>query len=394
MNYNFKTVPDRRNTGSGKWEAMEKALGEALPEGVIPLSVADMELSTPPEIVAGLKETLDKMVLGYSMPTTSYRRAVCDWMARRHDWEIAPDWIVPYSGVVPALYTAVKAFTAPGDSVIIMTPVYYPFYSAVKNNGRSIVENPLINTGERYEIDFADLEKKAMESNNKLLILCSPHNPVGRVWTQEELLKVGEICLKYDVMVVSDEIHFDLILPGHKHTVLTSLKPEFADRWIVCTAPSKTFNLAGLQCSNIIIKDEKLREAYLKEAAQTGFFSVNLLGMCACEIAYRRCDGWLDELLILLDQNRKLIEAFMAEHLPEIYIYPLEGTYLQWWDCRKWNLDQAALEKFMQEKALLFLDEGYIFGKAGAGFERINIACPTETLKKALQRLKLARENL
>lgn len=384
--YDFVTHVDRRNAGSSKWQGMF-SLKKDIPANIIPFSVADMELKNPPEILEGLKEFLTDAILGYSVATESYRTAVCDWMKTRHNWNIAPEWIVECDGVIPALYAAVNAFTDPGDGVILLTPVYYPFYSAVEQTGRKVAGCDLINTGGAYSIDYDSLSTLAKDSKNKLMIFCSPHNPVGKVWKKEDLETVGNICLENDVQLLSDEIHFDLILPGHRHTVLATVSEELQDRVVICTAPSKTFNLAGLHASNIIIKNSSIRRRFCAALAKTGFFSLNILGYKACEIAYQQCEHWLDELLLLLDGNRALVEEYMKKNIPLIKPYSLEGTYLQWWDCRALGMDHKQLESFMINDALLFLDEGYIFGKAGEGFERINLACPREKLFEALERL-------
>ena len=276
-----------------------------------------------------------------------------------------------------------------GEGVILNTPVYYPMYGAVKNQNRKLADNALINTGKRYEIDFDDLEHKAADPNTKLLILCSPHNPCGRVWTREELIKIGEICLKNDVIVLSDEIHCDLIMPGHKHTVFASISEDFANNCVVCTAPSKTFNIAGLQTSNIFIPNFKLREKFLKELMLSNPHpKCNILGYRASEAAYKHCGEWLDEALKVIDTNRNLITEFMAREFPAIKITGLEGTYLLWLDLRGLGLSYKELEKQNHEQARLFFDEGYVFGSQGEGFERWNIACPTRYIKEALERFK------
>lgn len=389
MKYDFETLINRANTGSSKWEQM-KVWNPKVSENVIPFSVADMELKNPPQIIEGLKSYLDSTILGYACPTNSYLEAVGGWMKRRHDWNIQTDWILTSPGVVKAFFNAIRALTQPGDGVIIMTPVYYPFYAAIKRNNRSLVKNPLINTGSSYLIDFEDLEKKAQDPQNKILLFCSPHNPVGRVWTQEELAKVGEICLRNNVLIISDEIHFDLIMPGHQHTVFASLGEELANITITCTAPSKTFNLAGMQTSNIIIPNQKLRNAYVKEVEAEGSFSLNILGYKACEIAYTECDEWLDELIQLVYHNHLELKTYLEANLPQIKVYELEGTYLQWMNFRELGLDRHALEELMHSKAELFFDEGYVFGDEGNGFERMNIACPTNFMMQALERLKTA----
>lgn len=384
--YDFETIVNRANTGSAKWEQM-KEWNPNVSEGIIPFSVADMELKNPPEIIEGLKKYLDSNILGYTQPTESYINAVCDWMEKRHEWKIKPEWIVGAAGVVGAFYSAIRALSNPGDGIIIMSPVYYPFYSAIESNNRKVVNNALINTGSTYVIDYEDLEKKAQNPNNKILLFCSPHNPTAKVWSKEELEKVGEICLKNNVLIISDEIHFDLIMPGHKHTVFASISEELANNIIVCTAPSKTFNLAGMQTSNIIITNKTIRDAYLKEVESQGFFELNILGYKACEIAYTKCEKWLDELIKLIYHNHLELKKYIEQNIPVIKVYDLEGTYLQWMDFSGLGLNKDELEKLMHESDLFF-DEGYIFGEEGNGYERMNLACPTKTVMQALERLK------
>jgi cystathionine beta-lyase len=391
--YDFETVIDRTDMGSSKWEEMLEANPD-VSKGIVPFSVADMELKNPPEVIEGLKEYIVSIVLGYTMPTKSYLNAVCGWMKKRHSWDIKPDWIVGSAGVVGAFFTAIRALTDPGDGVIIMSPVYYPFYFAIEKNNRTVVKNPLINTGSTYEIDYKDLEKKAQNPKNKVLLFCSPHNPVGRVWKKEELEKVGEICLRNNVLIISDEIHFDLIMPGHNHTVFASISNELANNMVVCTAPSKTFNLAGMQTSNIIIPNKKIREAYTKITESNGSGELNILGYKACEIAYTKCEGWLDELIKLIYHNHLELKKYIEENIPKIKVYDLEGTYLQWMDFRALGLNKKELEAFNQKKAQLFFDEGYMFGDEGTGFERMNLACPTKVLMEALKRLKKSVDEL
>lgn len=391
--YDFNTVIDRTNTGSAKWEAMKKS-NPNVSQGVIPFSVADMELKNPPEVINGLKEYIDSAVLGYTLPTENYLNAVCGWMKRRHNWNIKPEWIIGSAGVVEAFFSAIKALSSPNDGVIIMSPVYYPFYNAIEANGRAVVKNPLIKNGSTYVIDYDDLEKKAQNPKNKILLFCSPHNPVGRVWSKEELEKVGEICLRNNVLIISDEIHFDLIMPGHKHTVFATISEELANNMVVCTAPSKTFNIAGMQVSNIIIPNKRIRDAYMKEIESNGFFTLNILGYKACEIAYTKCEGWLDELIKLINHNHLELKKYIEENIPVIKVFDLEGTYLQWMDFSGLGLNKEELETFTQKEAQLFFDEGYMFGEEGIGFERMNLACPTKVLIEALKRLKKSVDKL
>ena len=385
MNYDFTTLRPRIAVGSSKWGAMQK-LRQGLPPEVIPLSVADMEFVNPPEIAEHLSHYLETMILGYTQPTDSYYAALSDWMARRHNWKIDREWVVPSPGVVPALCHMVQAYTEPGDKVIVFPPVYYPFYSAIRENGRQVLECPLLEKDGHYEMDFDRFAQVAEEG--KVLLFSSPHNPVGRVWSREELEKLSAICLEKGVLVLSDEIHFDLILGERPHTVFAALSETAAQNCVICTAPSKTFNLAGLQTANIIIPNKELREKLLAVRNRLGIHGCNMLGYQACETAYRECESWLEQLLAVLRENRALVETYARAFLPGVKPVELEGTYLQWLDCRALGMDAKALEKFMQEEALWFTDEGYIFGTGGEGFERINLACPTWVLRKALDRLR------
>ncbi len=363
-----------------------------VPEGIVPLSVADMELMNPPEITEGLKQFLDHRILGYTDAGEDYYTETVNWMQRRHHWTIEKDWLVLLPGVVTAINVAVRAFVKPGEKIAILTPVYYPFKKTIEACDCTTVSSSLINQEGVYSINFDDLEAKLADPEVKMLIFCSPHNPIGRVWTKAELTRVGELCLKYDVLIVSDEIHFDLILPGHEHTVFASLSPELSDRMIVCTSVSKTFNLAGMQCSNIVIPNAELRAAYKTTMSSYINGHLNIMAYEAATLAYRHCEGWLDELLDLLETNRKTAVEFFASHFPKAIVSPLEGTYLLWVDLRAYFADQNEQEEFMTKKALLFLDEGYLFGEEGSGFERINLACPTSLLEESLARMAQAYE--
>lgn len=387
MKYNFETIGKRYHTGSGKWdELLEHGVEEE--EDIIPFSVADMEFETAPEIVAALKEELERYVLGYANPTPEYLDTVCRWMKERHGWDARPEWILPEHGIVEAFFHAVQVFTREGEGVMLLTPVYYPMYQAVRNNRRVLVDCPLICRDGRYEIDFEDFERKAADKNTKLFILCSPHNPVGRVWRREELERISEICLKHRVLVLSDEIHFDLVMPGYRHTVFASLSEEAANNCVVCTAPSKTFNLAGLQTSNIFVPNPQLRGQYLDHLLRSSTNpKCNILGYRACQAAYSHCGPWLDQAIQVIDANRKLIVDFLAQTLPQIKVTQLEGTYLLWLDCRGLGPDSRELERINRQEARLFFDEGYIFGPQGAGFERWNLACPTRYIREALERM-------
>lgn len=389
MKYDFETLISRKGVGSSKWDGMYK-INPNLSTNIVPFSVADMEFKNAPQIAEGIYEYLKNNIMGYTNATDSYYDAVISWWKRRHDWEIKKEWIVEYPGIVPALYHFVKLFTKENEGVILMTPVYYPFYNAVRKGGRKIVESQLKLNGNRYEIDFEDFETKAKDPANTLFIMSNPHNPVGRVWTEEELRKIEKICRENGVMVVSDEIHADLVLKGYKHTTFGKISKNS----IICTAPSKTFNTAGLMTSNVIIENPQLKEKVYNYREEQAVFFCNMAGYKACEIAYNQCEDWLEELLTVLENNKKLINEYISEKLPQIKIIELEGTYLQWLDFRNLGMKGEELEKFMTEKAMLFLDEGYIFGECGDGFERINLACPTWVLKEALDRLYVAVQKL
>ncbi len=382
MAYDFTTLPDRWDAGAFKYEDMKKKKPDVSRDAV-PLSVADMEFLDPPEVMEGLKRYLDHNVLGYTGPTEGYFSAVQNWMERRHGFRPEKDWFITSPGIVPALYELVKALTGPGEGVLMLSPVYHPFRFAAQEQGREAVFCPLIERERTYDIDFDLFEKLCAQPQVKLFLLCSPNNPVGRIWTREELVRLGNICLEHDVVMVADEIHGDLILPGYTFTSVGTLPEQYLNNAILCTAPSKTFNLAGMQCSNLFVADEALREKMKKEGH---YPTLTALGYESCRLAYDRAEPWLEALRVVLDDNKKLAEAYLAEHIPVIRPFELMGTYLMWLDCRGLGLDKDALEKAMIAGELFF-DEGYIFGEEGSGFERLNLACPAWVLQKALDKL-------
>lgn len=386
MKYDFTSVPDRSGCGSSKWNSAQNASVEN-----VPLSVADMEFHTAPPIVDAIKKLAETTVLGYTQATDSYYEAVCSWMKRRHDFDVNKQWIVNTPGVVDALAVLVDAATQPGDGVIILTPVYYPFDMAVIAKGRKIIYSTLINRNGHYEIDYADLTKKAKMPKTKALLFCNPHNPVGRVWTREELTRVADICCDNGVFIIDDEIHHDLIMPGYTHTVMANVSERVRDNIAVCTAPSKTFNIAGLQGSNIIIPNKMIRTKAVACSLLNMQMSLNIVAYTACIAAYNECEEWLESLITVIDANAKYVEEFMAAHFPEIKISPLEGTYLQWLDMRGLGMTHTELKK-MLEDANLYFDNGEVFGESGRGFQRINLACARQTLEKAMQRFKTAVE--
>lgn len=392
MKHDFETLVSRKNCGSGKWEMMLKDKPD-IPEGIAPLSVADMELKNPPEIVEGLKKYLDTHILGYTSPTKAYYDAVAGWMKRRHNWEIEPEWVVVTGGVVMALFVAVLAFTEEGDGVITMPPVYGPFGMSVKQNGRVNVECPLINTNEHYTVDFERFESLCAKPENKMFILCSPHNPGGRVWTKEELCKMGEICAKHNVMVISDEIHSDLIMPGHTHTVFPNACENGLPPYIVCTAPSKTFNLATLQTSNIIIPDEEMRKKFNAVINTIHASSSSALGYEACRIGYTECDAWLAECIDLVYRNFKFCAKFIDENCPEFTYSELEGTYLMWVNGNALGLDDDQLHELLH-KHNIYVNDGRFFSTGGSGYIRINLAGPSAMIEAAMHRLKDAYDEV
>lgn len=386
MTYDFETLVDRTGTGAAKWEAM-RAANPQVPEGIAPFSVADIDLKLAPEIVDGLRAHLDDVVLGYTVATDEYWDAVTGWFRDRHGWDVDREHIALAPGVVPAFNTAVRAVTAPGDGVIVQTPAYYPFFGAIENNDRTVVRNPLVLRDGRWRIDLDDLAEKAADPRTTALLFCSPHNPTGRVWERDELEAVWRIARDNGLTVISDEIHFDLLMPGISHTVFSTLNADAAARTIVCTAPSKTFNLAGMATSNIVIADAGLRERYLAEQARTGFFTLNALGFQACRLAYTKAGGWLDGLIDLVHGNHELVRSFLADRMPEVTVFDLEGTYLQWLDFRPLGLTAAELQRIHEQEALVFFDEGAMFGPEGEGFERMNLAAPRHAIQAALERL-------
>lgn len=387
--YDFENIIFRNNSGSHKWDEMLTVPG--VEADVIPFSVADMELKNAPEIIEGLKAYLDKSVLGYVKPNDAFRQVVADFIERRHGWTVKKEWIKDSHGVVTAFFAAVTAFTDPGDGVILMTPVYYPMYMAASLNNRQEVHNRLVYMGDHYEIDFEDLEAKAKDPKNKVLILCSPHNPTGRVWSVDELTRIGYICIDNDVLIVADEIHNDLIMPGYHHTMFGSISEEFAQHSITLTSPSKTFNLAGMQVANLIVPNDEIREKYWHEFVKAeGSPKCNILGYEACRIAYTQCDEWLDQVIQLIDHNRNVVTDFLAKEFPQVRVVRMEGTYLLWMDFRGLAIECHELARILREEAHLFFDDGYIFGDEGAGFERWNLACPTKFIVAALERLKKA----
>ena len=391
VDYNFDEVIDRRNTDCLKYDF---AVQRGRPKDVLPFWVADMDFSIAQEIEDALVKRCQHGIFGYSEATDGYFAALQNWYLKHFNWQVQRPWLIKTPGVVFALAMAVKAFTEPGDGVLVQQPVYYPFTEVIRDNDREVVNAPLALVNGHYEIDFADLEQKLADPKVKLMFLCSPHNPVGRVWTKEELLKVGDLCLKYNVITVSDEIHSDFVWDDNVHTPFATLGEEYQQNCIVCTAPSKTFNLAGLQVSNIFIPNQKLRRAFRKQIDAAGYSQLNTLGLVACQAAYTYGEEWLTQVKAYIRSNITFVDDYLKQNLPQIKMLPIEGTYLVWLDCSALGMTADEREQWLWHEAKLWLDGGGIFGKEGEAFERINVACPRATLLQGLEQLKAAVEGL
>ncbi|MDR3239662.1 MAG: pyridoxal phosphate-dependent aminotransferase [Clostridiales bacterium] len=380
--FDFDRVIDRRNTWSIKYD-ME---GRGKPENVLPLWVADMDFPAPDCVLEALEKQVKHGIFGYSDTDAAYFETLYDWFEKRFGWKTEFDWLVKTPGVVNAIFTAVRALTEKNDSILIQQPVYYPFMTAAQKTGRRLIVSELVNGAGFYGIDFDDFENQILQNKVKLFILCNPHNPVGRVWTRAELTRMGEICVKHGVLVISDEIHQDIVYSGHRHLPFAGLCPEFQKITVTCTAPSKTFNLAGLHISNIFIADSGLRDRFTEEFARTGLSQLSVMGIAACQAAYRGGEAWLRELLVYLEGNMMLIEQAM-DSVPTIAFRRPEGTYLAWLDLRAFNMNPRKLDQFITREAGLWLSGGAAFGPSGEGFMRLNAACPRSLLREALRRL-------
>lgn len=387
MIFNFDEIIDRRSTNSIKYDFAEE-MGK--PTDVLPMWVADMDFKSPPEVTEALIKVAQHGIFGYSLSKKDYFDAVHYWFNTRFGWDVKKEWLIETPGVVFAISTAIRAFTDEADAVMIQQPVYHPFSEKIRVNNRKLVNNPLVYENGEYKMDIKDFESKIKEHRVKLFILCSPHNPVGRVWTKEELTEIGDICMKHGVIVISDEIHADFIYEGYKHTIFSEVKQEYLDNTIICTAPSKTFNLAGLQVSNIFIPNKKLREKYKTEMKKAGYGSLNTLGIVACQAAYRYGAQWLDELMTYLTGNLNFVREFLKERLPQVKLVEPQGSYLIWLDFSGLNLNAEELENLILNRAKLWLNSGTIFGPEGEGFQRMNIACPRSVVEEAFLRLEQA----
>lgn len=378
MKYDFDKTIDRRATNSYKWDSA--------PEGVLPMWVADMDFRTAPAIIDALQKRVAHGIFGYTRVPDAYYDAVTSWFSRRHGWDIDREWIIYTSGVVPAVSAVIKALTVPGDKVIVQTPVYNCFFSSVRNNGCEIVSNPLRRTADTYEMDFDALERCAADPRAKVMLLCNPHNPAGRVWTPDELTRLGNICLRNGVTVVADEIHCELVYQGFKYTPFASLSDAFLHRSVTCVSPSKAFNIAGLQIANIVAFDNDLRSRIDKAININEVCDVNPFGVAATIAAYNEGEEWLNQLVDYLHGNYEAMAEFCRRELPEFPITRLEGTYLVWMDCSSLGMPSDALEHALLDDARLWLNAGTMYGAEGEGYMRWNIACPRSVMLDGLNR--------
>ena len=384
-NLNFDEIINRRGTDCLKYDF---AVRRGMPEDVLSLWVADMDFKTTSYVEDAVIERTKHGIFGYSESGEEYFKAVAGWMRRHHNWEIRPEWLIKTPGVVFALAMAVKAFTAKGDSVLIQQPVYYPFSEVIRDNGRVVISNDLyLGEDNRYHIDLADFEKKIVKYHVKLFLLCSPHNPTGRVFTKEELTAMGDLCVKHGVKVVSDEIHNDFVFQG-EHTVFASVKKEYEEISVICTSPSKTFNLASMLISNIFVPNRELRQQFRHEVDAAGISQLSVLGLVAAKEAYAQGDDWYEQMMSYVGENIRYVKEYVKENLPGVTVIDGEGTYLMWLDFRGTGLDPEELDRRIIYEAKLWLDSGKIFGHTGAGFQRINVAAPRAVLTECLERIR------
>lgn len=379
MKYDFDKQILRRGTDSYKWDSAEN-------EDVLPMWVADMDFHTAPAIVEALRRRVEHGIFGYTRVPDGYYKAVTDWFARRHLWRIDREWMIYTSGVVPAISAVIKALTVPEDKVLVQTPVYNCFFSSIRNNGCETVSSPLLFARHTFTVDYEDLERKAADPKVKVMLLCNPHNPAGRVWRREELARIGEICIRHGVTVLSDEIHCELVFPEYRYTPFASISEEFLQHSVTCISPSKAFNIAGLQIANIVCADAGRRAKIDRAINDNEVCDVNPFGVIATQAAYNEGEEWLNQLVEYLHANYSCMQEFCREHLPEFPLAKLEGTYLVWMDCRRLGISSETLEQQLVHHTGLWLNAGTMYGAEGEGFMRWNIACPRATLMKGLER--------
>lgn len=381
MKFDFDEIIPRRGTNSYKWDTARE-------DDILPMWVADMDFRTAPAVLEALRKRVEHGIFGYTKVPTTYYEAVVNWFARRHGWQMKNEWIIYTSGVVPALSAIIRALTVPGDRILVQTPVYNCFFSSIRNNGCEVVTNPLIYADATYRIDFEDLESKAADPKVKLLLLCNPHNPAGRVWTRQELVRIGDICFRNNVVVVADEIHCELVFSGHTYTPFASISEESLLHSVTCLSPSKAFNLAGLQIANIISANEEMRMKIDKAININEVCDVNPFGVEALIAAYNEGEEWLEELTHYLWENYNCLRTYFNEHLSQFPVVMLEGTYLVWVDCSALGQSSGEIVQMLLEEERLWVNEGSMYGKEGERFIRINIACPRKMLIDGLKRLK------
>lgn len=381
MKYNFDEIIERKNTMSCKWDLRRD-------DAILPMWVADMDFKTAPPIMEAITKRAQHGIYGYSIFTDEVYDAIIGWFDRRHQWHMDRDWISFSPGIVFALHAFAKIFAGPGDKILMHSPVYYPFFGAAKRNGIEFVNSNLINSNGRYEIDFEDFEKKAKDPLVKMFYLSSPQNPGGRVWTREELVRMGEICTENGVIIVADEIHCDLILGGTEYTSFGTLPEKITNNSIICVSPSKTFNIAGLQISCIVIQNKELKARYDSYMKSIGYYEPNVFGLEGIAAAYRDSEEWLDRLIEYLNGNLKFLTEYMAENMPKVKVMIPDATYLVWLDFKELGAEPVYLHRLLKDEGKIWLDEGYLFGETGNGFERINIACPRKVLREGLERIK------
>lgn len=382
----FNRVIDRKGTGCYKWDYLTQFFGD---DTILPMTVADMDFAVPEPIVQALQDRLAHPVFGYTGQQPSYWEAIAQWMKERHGWPIPTDWLIDIPGVIPAMHFCIQAFTQPDDKVLVQTPVYDPFFQAIQRNGRSLAISQLVYQNGRYLMDWEDLERQ-FRGGVKMMILCSPHNPVGRVWAREELTRLITLAEQYGVWLISDEIHHDIVFPGHNHHILGKVADGY-DRIVTLTSPAKTFNIQGLQCAAVILPDEAHRKAFKAQKFKAGLYLSNTLSMIAYEAAYRHGGPWVDALVEYLDGNRQYLREAFAESDAIDLIYP-DGTYVAWLDCRPMQLDSLALKDYFVQEAKVGLNKGVVYGEDGDGFMRINFALPRPQLKEAVEQIRIAAE--
>lgn len=383
MAYNFDQIIDRYNTHSIKWDYTEKIFGY---KDILPMWVADMDFKVPDEVTQALKSRVDHGIFGYTMESKEYFEGLINWWKKRHNWDIEKEWLQYTPGVIPGLNFSVQAFTNPGDKVIIQPPVYQPFFSAVTNNNRQLVLNPLKYSDQTYTMDLNDLEKK-IDDQTKMMILCSPHNPVGRVWTQRELEELVDLCARHKLILISDEIHFDIIYSGNKHIPTASINDNAKNLTVTLSSPGKSFNIQGLHNAYALIANEDLRNTFKKTVSKSGIFLNNTMSITAGEAVYQYGEPWLDELLEYLEANRDFAINYIFEEMKRVYPIKPEGTYMLWLDFRKSGYNHEKVDELLLKKAKVGLNTGSMFGDEGENFQRLNFACPQQKLEEGLEKM-------